>query len=376
MFWLIVTLFVLFLYILYLPLKTTYDVMYTEMLERNALVNDDEFREAMKNRRYTPLHALPAVRWHYNFDTLEGSSSCFSVPTLVTVTNTGTFDCAAVCNDDRAVYFFVNPNDKFVVNGTLLMSGGYCTMNSVPRNCNSETSLILYSVNQWTCIAEDPRYFAGEGNLVQIAGRQHGDHILPGDADKIVLWDNERNRAVNPVMVSHRYTWDDRMADGKRRFEVRCEALDIRHNLMFNNPHNEIECLPNVCTTVNWIHRDVRPNFDNGTCDCGNFNNTRVRHITDSDPTSMCASIVNRLDFQEGAYEFRVGCLSLDTPITEYHEDKLLCPPDIFNQNTDFAYTFRVEGVVPMSGNGIDEPTTRLWKETRNRINWHRRSAA
>nr|QGY99290.1 PIF-1 [Cydia pomonella granulovirus] len=364
-----IILFVLFLFLHYLPLYHAHQQIHYETVARNQLLDDDDYRESMHRRRYAPLHTLPTVRWHSNFDTIGGS--CFSVPTLVTTSNTGTFDCTAVCNDERAVYFFVNPHDKFIVNGARLVSGGYCTVNSVPRHCNSETSLIMHSVNQWTCIAEDPRFYAGEGNLIQVAGRQHSDEVLPEEMDKIVLWDNVTGAPVNPVVNTFRYSWDDRMEDGSRRFEVKCGALDQRHNEMFLNPYNEIECLPNVCTSVQWAHRDVKPVFDGGVCDCGDVNMTRVEHIDVNDRSSKCAAIVNRLDGVERSYSFRVDCLSLDTPITEFAENKLLCPPEIFNQNTDFAYTFTLHGVVPLSGNGIDEPTTGLWRDTRNRVVWN-----
>nr|UYX49673.1 PIF-2 [Darna trima granulovirus] len=370
MFLILTIIFVLFMFLLYKPLHETYTQIKQDVIERNVIIDNDEFIENMTRRRYTPLHALPAVKWLNNFDTLEGSSNCFSVPTLVTVSNTGAFDCTAVCNDPRAVYFYVSPHDIFIVNGSRLMSGGYCTMNSTPRNCNSETSLILYSVNQWTCIAEDPRFYAGEGNLIQIAGRQHSDRILPEDINKIVLWDNEFNRPVNPVVNTFRYSWDDLMIDGRRRFEVHCNALDSNHNLMLNNPFNTIECLPNVCTSVQWVHTDVKPKFEKGICDCGDPNITRVEHIDLNDQSSKCASITNRLIENQRQYTFRIECLSLDTPINQYSPNKLMCPPDIFNQNTDFAYSFTLEGVIPLSGNGIDEPTTQLWSDTRSRVAW------
>ncbi|QOD40004.1 pif-2 [Matsumuraeses phaseoli granulovirus] len=371
MIYLLIILFVLLLFLTYLPLQKTYEQIYNDKIERIALMENQDFRDSLQARRYSPLHVLPAVKWHSNFDTIEGSSNCFSVPTLVTTINTGTFNCNAVCNDDRAVYFFVNPSDMFVVNGTRLISGGYCTMNSVPRNCNSETSLIIHSVNQWTCIAEDPRYYAGEGNLMQIAGRQHSDHILPEDIDKIVLYDNLLDRRVDPMTNTFRHSWDDIMESGQRRFEVKCDALDIKHNQMFVNPYNAIECLPNVCTSVQWAHRNVVPDFKEGVCDCGDFNTTRVQHIEENDPSSQCASIVNRMNRNERSYSFRVDCLSMDTPIAQFKDTKLLCPPYMFNQNTDFAYTFTLNGVIPLSGNGIHEPTTRLYTDTRNRVSWN-----
>lgn len=377
MFLLISIIFVLCVLLLYKPLYVAHKNVYDEKLERNELLNDEEFRESVRRRRYAPLHILPTFRWYNNFDTLEGSSNCFSLPIMVTTTDEGVFDCTAVCNDERAVYFFVRPTDVFIINGSRLMSGGYCTMNSVPRNCNTETSLIVHSVNQWTCIAEDPRYFAGESNMIQMAGRQHSDQILPEELDKIVLYDNLLQRPVDITRNTFRTSWQDIVVsdvDGseKPRFEVRCDALDIRHNRMFNNPLNTIECLPNVCTSVQWVHRDVKPIFETGECDCGDVNTTRVEHIDQHDSSSRCAGVTNRLNTTENSYQFRVNCLSLDTLVSEYTPHKHLCPPDLFNQNTDFAFVVVLNGVVPLSGNGLDEPTTRLWRETRNRIVWRK----
>lgn len=373
MLWLATLLIVLLLFALIAPFKQTFDAIRADTEERAALLNDEEYREYMRQRRYAPLHTLPALRWHSNFDTLDDNASCFSVPTLVTVLNDTHYDCSAVCNDERAVYFFVDDTDKFIVNGVRLARGGYCTTNAVPRNCNKDTSLIMHSVNQWTCIAEDPRVFAGVGNVIQIAGKQHSRDILASDLDKIVLWDNLLNRRVNPLVNSMRRTWDDKMEDGRWRFEVRCDARDSRFNQMFVNPYNRLECLPNVCTFVNHVHNSVKPNFRTGECDCGDVNQSRVQHVVEDDPRSKCAAIVDRLDTVTNAYNFRVDCLSLDTPVSEFAENKLLCPPEIFNINTDFAYTFSLRGVIPRSGNGIHEPTARLWRDTQTRVRWNDR---
>lgn len=369
MYWLFAALFVLLLYLILRPLQNAYLAIQREAGERQELLADEEFRRQMRERRYVPLHVLPTVRWEANFDTIEGSSQCFDAPTLVTAQDTGTFDCATICNDHRAGYFFVAPHDRYMVNGVLLPSGGYCTTNSFPRRCNSETSIALFSVNQWLCIAEDPRFFAGEGNIVQQAGRQHITRILPTTVQQNVLWDNLQNRVVNPTVNTFRRTWDEMLPANRRRFEVRCGALDDRSNQMFLNPLNPIECLPNVCALSTGMHRDVRPNFEAGTCECGDINITRVRHADPNDPSSPCVGIVDELDRENNTYQFRVPCLALDTPIGAFSRDNFLCP-NTFNANTDFAFAFVLTGVIPMSGNGIYEPTHRLFNDTKDRIPW------
>ncbi|AAS82695.1 ORF43 [Agrotis segetum granulovirus] len=364
------------LYLLYRPLQLGHHAIRQHAFFREEILNDEDLRETVRRRRYAPLHTLPNVKWDTNFNTLEGSNKCFNTPTLVTVDKIDNYNCAEICDNERAVYFFVEPHDRYVVDGQMLISGGYCTTNSLPRRCNAQTSLILQSANQWSCIAEDPRFFAGANNSIQQAGRQHINMIPSYQIEHLTLWDNELNRIVNPFVNNFRRTWDDLMQDGRRRFEVKCNALDVNYNQTFNNPLNPIECLPNVCSDVRYIHRDVHPDFEFGLCDCGDYERTRVRNL-DFNPTSKCASIVDITATQEQTHnfennisQFRVECMSLDTPITLYSPDKPLCPPEIFNSNTDFAYTFLLRGTRGLSQNGMEEPTFRLWTDTKTRINW------
>ncbi|QBQ01591.1 pif-2 [Hyphantria cunea granulovirus] len=373
LYWLLAFLFILLLFIMFQPLHNTVERMRKQVEDREMLMNDPNFRQQMANRRYAPLHTLPNVVINNTFDMVDDSSSCFSAPTLVTQTKKSTFDCASVCNHEDAAYFFVNTNDRFVVNGVRLAPGGYCTTSSIPRSCNTETSIILHSMNQWSCIAEDPRYFAGPANMVQVAGRQHSEQISGDQIIKNVLWDNLLNREVDINTNTFRRSWDETLVDGTRRFVVHCNGLDRRHNEMFVNPFNPIECLPNVCTNVNYAHRSVRPNFVDGVCECGDVNVTRMEHIIEGDRTSLCAGVLNRSRPATNSYDFRVPCIALDTPVSLFNPDHLMCPPEVFNQNTDFAYTFTLRGVTVMSGNGIDEPTWQLWMDTRTRINWNTR---
>lgn len=369
-------LFVLLILLLFLVYRPVYDAFNTirheQMLYNEELDNRIEYmQDVLQRRNYVPLHILPNIHFDTNLETIaDGERKCFSTPMFVSNFETPSFDCSALCDDPSASYFFVNEHDKFVVNGQQLQVGGYCTTNSIPRNCNRETSVIIHSLNQWTCIAEDPRYFSGPHNMLQVAGRQHVDLIAPGQADRNILFDRLLNREVDVSRNTFRRDWDELMVDGTRRFEMRCNALDTRFNRMFVNPLNPIECLPNVCTNVNYVHTSVMPNFQEGVCECGDETLTRVRHIDPDDPSSICASIVDRLDKNAMAHEFRVECVNLDMPISQFSSNKLLCPPEIFTQNTDNAYTFRLLGSFPLSGNGINEPTYRQYIDLRNRINF------
>nr|AFZ93411.1 per os infectivity factor-2 [Achaea janata granulovirus] len=357
--------------LVFAPITALFNKVVAEAEAQQDLLNNEYLAEQMRRRRFAPLHVLPHVKFQASFETLTGvyGGHCFTRPTRVTDLDSGYYNCAAVCGGElSAAYFFVGEHDRVVVDGVQLEVGGYCTTNSVPRNCNRETSILLHSANHWTCLPDDPRYFAGEANMVQVAGRQHADLVAPDEVDQIVLYDNQLQRPVDVTVNTFRRTWDDLMADGRRRFEVRCDALDFRHNPMFLNPLNPIECLPNVCSKVTWVNREVRPDFERGVCECGD---SGLVHMDETDPSSECASIVNRLNAQDNIYDFRVECISMDTPLTLWSRDKLLCPPDMFNQNTDFAYTFSLRGVMAMSPNGLRETTWRLWQDTRSRVQWH-----
>ncbi|AIU41352.1 pif-2 [Sucra jujuba nucleopolyhedrovirus] len=364
----------IFTFLLYKPVYDSYHKIRKAQIDYNELLDDRiVFMEnVLKRRHYVPLENLPRINFNTNLGTLnEGELKCLSVPIYVGPTETANFDCTTLCDNPSAVYFFVGEFDRFVVNGQLLVRGGYCTTNSVPRNCNRETSVIVHSLNQWSCIAEDPRYFAGAQNMVQVAGRQHFDRIAPGQSNRNILFDRLLGMEVDVSRNTFRSDWDEQMPDGSgRRFEMRCNALDHHNNRMFVNPFNPIECLPNVCTNVNYAHPDVKPNFETGECECGDINVTRMRHITPGDRTSMCASIVDTFDRDSMSHSFRVDCTNLDMSVAEYSRLRPLCPGNTFVQNTDNAYTFVLPGSFPLSGNGLDEPTHRIYMETKNRINF------
>ncbi|ABY65838.1 per os infectivity factor 2 [Orgyia leucostigma nucleopolyhedrovirus] len=366
---------VMFVYVLYTPVHEAYVQIKAAQTEYNNTVDDriEYMQNVLQRRHYVPLENLPYINFNTNLGTInEGETKCLSVPIYVGPFETPTFDCSTLCDNPSAVYFFVGEYDKFVVNGQLLTRGGYCTTNSVPRNCNRETSVILHSLNQWSCIAEDPRYFAGPQNMSQVAGRQHFDRIAPGQSDRNVLFDKLLGMEVDVSRNTFRSDWDELMPDGSgRRFEMRCDALDDHYNRMFVNPLNPIECLPNVCTNVSYVHPDVRPNFETGECICGDVNVTRVTHSVPGDRSSLCASVVDGFDRDSMSHKFRVECTNLNLPLHNYSRLALLCPGNTFIQNTDNAYPFILLGSFPLSGNGIDEPTYRFYMDTRNRINYN-----
>ncbi|AAF33565.1 ORF35 [Spodoptera exigua multiple nucleopolyhedrovirus] len=366
---------VIFLFLLCKPIYDAHLEIKKSQTDYNETVDEriDYMRNVLQRRRFVPLSALPNIVFNTNLGTInEGESKCLSVPIYVGFSNTPNFDCTVLCDNPAAVYFYADEYDKFVINGQMLLRGGYCTTSSVPRNCNRETSVIIHSLNQWSCIAEDPRYFSGIQNINQVAGRQHIDRIAPGQANRNVLFDRLLGVEVDVTRNTFRSHWDEEMPDGSgRRFEMRCNALDDHNNRMFVNPFNPIECLPNVCTNVNFVMPDVRPNFETGECECGDFEVTRVRHLDPDDKTSMCAAVVDTFDERTLSLQYRVDCMNLDMPVEKYDRNMLWCPSNIFNQNTDNAFLFTVPGSFPISGNGIDEPTWRLYMEMRNRIEFN-----
>jgi hypothetical protein len=364
----------IFIFLVYKPVYDAHRTIERAQRHYNDTLDDriDYIQNVLQRRHYVPLEVLPNIQFNTNLGTInDGELKCLSMPIFVSEYDLPNFDCTQICDNPSAVYFFVGKYDRFVVNGQLLTRGGYCTTNSVPRNCNRETSVIVHSLNHWTCIAEDPRYFAGPQNMTQVAGRQHAQKILPDQISRNVLFDRLLGMEVNVARNTFRTDWDEQMPDGSgRRFEMRCNALDSNNNKMFVNPHNPIECLPNVCTNVNFVHDDVKPNFETGECECGDFNVTRVKHIVPGDKSSMCAAVVDGFNRDLMSYEFRVPCINMDMPADRLSSAKILCPPDIFTQNTDNAYTFILPGSFPLSGNGLDEPTYRVYMDTRSRIDY------
>ncbi|AAQ96432.1 per-os infectivity factor 2 [Neodiprion sertifer nucleopolyhedrovirus] len=362
---------------IYIFTKPLLDTIYVIQTAQTKYVDTiDENVEAIEKNlaesRYVPLENLANIDINNSTELMNGENKCFAAPIRVSNVETSTFDCTTVCENESASYFFVDENDIFVINGSRLSSGGYCSTTALPTKCNRETSIVLYSVNTWTCIAEDPRFFAGESNSVQIAGRQHSRFILSGYEQYNILYDKLLENEVDITRNTLRTSWDELLDDGTRRFVVLCNALDVNYNEMFVNPYNEIECLPNVCTNVQYAHRDVKPDFVNGVCDCGDYSVTRMQHVTSGDETSLCANIINESDYDNNVYKFRSDCLKMTDVVSKLETDgvRLFCPPDVFNTTGDAAYQVEVKGFACRTNNGVDELTYRLENDFGDRLTY------
>jgi hypothetical protein len=378
MLWIIVVLVIfvlaiLFLYLFFLPAITVNDGITATQLQymANMEANRDHINAVLTNRPYAPFELLPQINLNANLGHLNQTLLCFQTPIRVSSDRQENYNCALACGHPQAQYFFVEETDVFVVNGDVLQSGGYCTTSTIPENCNRETSIVLFSNNQWTCIAEDPRYFAGMANAQQVAGRQHPQLIRPGTEQNNVLIDRLLAHEVDVSRNTFRQSWDELMEDGTRRFVVVCNALDRNNNLMFVNPLNPIECLPNVCTNVSNVHGDVKPNFATGECDCGDYLVTRVTHVDANDPSSICASIVNTFDEETNTYTFRRDCLLPFDPVTKLDTARVFCPPGIFNAQTDGAYSVQLRGVQAQDpALSVHDFTNRQYLELKERIDF------
>ncbi len=175
-------------------------------------------------------------------------------------------------------------DDEYVFNNTFMGSGIYCTVEPAP--CNLNTGYVVGSVNSVVCKSKYPRLFGGPTASTIIACN---DEKYPSTGS--VLWDYANNEAVDPakVLMTHE---NETLPDGSYRF--RCKYnLTKNKNPFIPHPLDrfhpiEDKCNNSIVAASYSVHAVV--NEDSWFCECGQFSETRVKHLDESDPKSVCTS--------------------------------------------------------------------------------------
>lgn len=189
------------------------------------------------------------------------------------------FSCKQMCGTNGST-FYVGERDEIFSNGQRLRPGMYCGL--VPPNCNLNTTYAVATANSVACRSKFPRMFGGpEGN--QIIGCNNSNYNNPANR----LWDYLHNQRV--TQFDEIFDTDERLPSGQFRFMCKFDD-DEFGNAFIPHPIDRLHPQRNYCTQN--IFRGSRSIIQNpdGTCDCGNYQNTRVRNKFPSDPFSECTS--------------------------------------------------------------------------------------
>lgn len=208
--------------------------------------------------------------------------------------------CKAMCGDGgKAIE--LHDGDEWYDNGRRLTAGAWCV--TATARCNMRTGYVVATASGVACKTKFPNMFGGESAATVVAC-----HNQVYRATGSVLYDYLRNEPVDPLTVAMTHE-DELLPDGRHRFA--CKFSDDSHgNRYVANPLNRFHPMQNHCNkTLFRAHRSVTlaEDVQGWYCDCGEFNETRVRNADPRDRKSTCTSCyAQRLVRDDGAMAYKV----------------------------------------------------------------------
>lgn len=193
--------------------------------------------------------------------------------------------CQKMCLTQNAFGLMVDDNETYIYNNVQLKEGAYCLLGTRPE-CNTETTIVLMTLNSVVCKLRYPNVIGGEtGNKIIACNTQN--LYSPNN----ILMDRLTGKAMNPYTVIISNGIDEKMEDGSYRFYCSF-GKDIMGNQYVEHPIDRFKPFRNFCAKdIYSAHPDVKmiihDNYDI-TCDCGDFQTTRVLNSIANDPYSTC----------------------------------------------------------------------------------------
>lgn len=276
---------ILIIYFCSLKVDTKQYVSYLLTLKASAM-NDS----LMKLKNANTISNLPEVSLITNNNDLSNLINCKNKITYLgsntdneTMLKTYRNMCKTTCGGAGELLMVENKND-YVYNNKFVDPGVYCTVE--PSPCNLNTGYVISSINSVVCRSKYPRLFGGPTASTIIACN---DEMNPSTGS--VLWDYANNEAVDTskVLLTHE---DETLPDGSYRF--RCKYNETQNkNPYIPHPLDRFHPIPDKCNDSIYaasysVHAVVTNT--SWSCDCGEFADTRVKHLDENNPKSTCTS--------------------------------------------------------------------------------------
>lgn len=263
------------------------------------------------------------------------ANQCSNAPLFMgpLTTNINDVDCIMACVNDNAKVFTVTTKTVITFDTSVLKSGNYCTLGPRPE-CNMNTTYALMTINSITCLSKFPKLIGGKLGT-EIVACNNQQIYSPNN----ILWDYKNNEPVD-VFLTTFINEDEQLKDGQYRFRCNFNGLDIHSNKYIQHPQNRLHPIKNYCTNlIVAAHPDVkmiiRDDGNSFTCDCGDPNVTRVKHINPNDPQSQCSTVsfeVETVEKSKQRITIPYKCFTLFSPISDVAQLPP-CPDELFTDN-------------------------------------------
>jgi hypothetical protein len=288
----------------------------------NVLLESDDLANLLNANA---LGNLPSININSNNAIVNNLQSCRDGPIFMGATGSE-FSCRQLCGANASL-LQIGDRDEVFSQGEKLQPGTWCTLNR--PNCNLNTTYAVATANSVACRSRYPRMFGGvEGNRV-IACNNSRDFSVTS-----VLWDNLLNRRVTEFTRVNDDE-DERLPSGLPRFECRFGDDDTGNQYV---PHiiDRLHPMRNYCSSsILEASRQIQL-LPDGSCDCGNYQDTRVRNRLENDKFSECTNCFHlRIDANDTN---RVGfrCFNMRSPYSMAFSS-VPCFPNRFLEGGNFC---------------------------------------
>ena len=326
----IVLLTLIILFILYSFLFYKYD---KDIIPNNA--------KLAEKYRYGPLQSLLNGSGINNIPTLNLittnvgvhiANKCGAGPVLTGSSSISDSECIRICANSSAKALIVHEEESHFYESSTLNKGAYCIIGARPE-CDTRTTIVLMTINSVVCRSKFPRIIGGKLGTQTIAcnNRMINDH-------NNVLWDYKYNERFDPLTTTI-LDEDELLLDGTYRFRCKFNGQDDRGNLYQEHPIDRFHPISNYCAALIYrAHPNVKTLFYNNgedfLCDCGNYNETRVRNILPKVDKSQCSPYSVNSEINDKGVEtvtIPYPCFTLFSSISDVGK-YFPCPPDRFTR--------------------------------------------
>lgn len=317
-----------------------YTMLHYSFARRAIREQDDRLANDLRNGPLESLlngsgiNNIPKLNLVTSNETIATANKCANGPLFVSAPNTDIDDarCVATCLNSSARSLSVVEGDTVMYENGQLRPGNYCLIGARPE-CNTNMSVVLMTVNSVVCRSKFPNIVGGPlaNNVIACSNRLIYD-------PQNYLWDYKNNERFDPSRT-RLVDENERLADGSFRFRCKFKGVDERGNQYMMNPWDRFHPFKNYCASLIYrAHPDVTTRIsadgNDYTCDCGNENETRVRHSVEGDPRSRCSSATMKRETVTGSREkltLIYNCFTLFSPIEDV-ADRFPCPENLFTR--------------------------------------------
>lgn len=270
------------------------------------------------------------------------ANSCGAGPVLISDKTDGFYDidCVKLCANSSAKALIVHGDEDYIYDSSKLNTGTYCKIGPKPE-CNMNTTYAIMTINSVTCLSKFPR----------LVGGPLGNTIVACNNSKIYdpqnyLFDYKYLTRFDPftTIVSSE---DELLPTGEYRFRCKYNGVDDNENNYIEHPYDRLHPIINYCASnIYRAHPDVKTIFRKTIvypllyeCDCGNYNETRVKHIFPDDKTSQCLSLSMSLQPDVKKRKLAIvpyKCFTLFSNLNDVGR-LLPCPPEQFTRKGNKA---------------------------------------